>query len=315
MLVVAAHNRSIWAPSNHLAHPRFAHPDPSVLGRSWKGLCGLLQQSGYSPGDVQTHLDTLDDRGIQCLRDLREQLQEGTGLDELGFPASSYRKKLSKLIAKERLVEHSWNDIEIAHSLSQVAYQTKHDQVLQSNKARVCNCRCAIATDAWSTATWGSVRRSCWNMQLRRPEDQFECRAQTRCRCRRPCPCRFLPASRASQVSRPEADCYCMGVSGSGVRRPFLRRSSGPSCTKVLSIGIGSPMCVAPGLVRDMRMEQWTSKFLTIANDEDPVPALLNVADTLQQLGRDAQSLGNGICASLFDMLVAVAAGDGIPHR
>ncbi|CAE7714792.1 CRYZ [Symbiodinium sp. CCMP2456] len=314
------------------------------------GLRSLLQQAGYSTGDVQTHLDYLDGRGIQCVRDLREQLQEGTGLDELGFPATSFRRKLNLLITKQRMIEHSWNDIQIAHSLSQVAYQTKNDQVFHDFDRKfqplfldLLECRATKQRYAIAVVQRQRSTPSCFDAEAQAQRALYVAFAGTR---------NYDDwKTNSSAVHRPDTDVGGLVHAGfsrrarqvrfHGLKRiatayecqavVFAGHSLGGAVAhlaalqalnlrlfgetmKVLSVGIGAPMCAAPGLVRDMRIEQWTSKFLTIANDEDPVPALLNIADTLQQFGRDAEALGNGVCASVFELLSALPLGDGIPQ-
>lgn len=57
----------------------------------------------------------------------------------------------------------------------------------------------------------------------------------------------------------------------------------GQEC-QVLSIAFGAPFCVPESIVNSMRIDEWTSQFVTVVNDDDPVPRILNVAATLESI-------------------------------
>lgn len=62
----------------------------------------------------------------------------------------------------------------------------------------------------------------------------------------------------------------------------------GQEC-QVLSIAFGAPFCVPESIVNSMRIDEWTSQFVTVVNDDDPVPRILNVAATLESIEKTAE--------------------------
>ena len=52
---------------------------------------------------------------------------------------------------------------------------------------------------------------------------------------------------------------------------------------EVLAVGFGAPMSIHPDYAKEIHANRWQSKLLNVVNEGDPVPAVLNVADTLDE--------------------------------
>ena len=52
---------------------------------------------------------------------------------------------------------------------------------------------------------------------------------------------------------------------------------------EVLAVGFGAPMSTHPDYASEIQANRWQSKLLNVVNEGDPVPAVLNVADTLNE--------------------------------
>lgn len=99
---------------------------------------------------------------------------------------------------------------------------------------------------------------------------------------------------------------HSLGAAGAQVAAVIALNRRHLEKFKVLSIGFGTPMCVDARIVEAMDLNRWSSSFLTIINENDPVPSVLNVADTFQQLNQDGRQMGIDIPV-LFDMIEALA--------
>ena len=51
---------------------------------------------------------------------------------------------------------------------------------------------------------------------------------------------------------------------------------------EVLSMAFGAPLCVTQPIVNSITTDEWTTHFLTIVKEDDPIPRILNVAATIQ---------------------------------
>ena len=58
---------------------------------------------------------------------------------------------------------------------------------------------------------------------------------------------------------------------------------------EVLAIGFGTPLCVTQRFAQEVMRNDWERKFLTIVNAGDPVPRILNIAATVSKLEVDGK--------------------------
>eukprot|EP00971_Amphidinium_carterae_P065895 1305895-Amphidinium_carterae.4 len=78
----------------------------------------------------------------------------------------------------------------------------------------------------------------------------------------------------------------------------------------VRAVGFGSPLCVLRQLVEHAEARDWSDKFLTIVNDLDPVPRLLNLLDSVDHLLHSGNALGEDLgrlCRPVVELVCALS--------
>mmetsp|Transcript_9263 Transcript_9263/g.20725 ORF Transcript_9263/g.20725 Transcript_9263/m.20725 type:complete len:1085 (+) Transcript_9263:86-3340(+) len=300
------------------------------------GLKQLLLEAGCPEGGVQDILSELERHGVHSIQGLREKLEEGEELGDLGI-SGRWKKKVRQLTmaAASSKVVHSKKEVELALDMSQLPkeqqqtdkwkhFESKYRPLfLDKLECTTTHQKYAVAVVSSASSSPGAViaRVLCVAFaDTHRPEDWL-CNLNVQVRSDHAvgggAHAGFLNRVLHLQwrgLKRLCAQYQCSKVIFSGFSLGgavaqlsglmALRDPEGYfGSVEVLTVSFGSPMCSTEKLVEFAEGMDWSQNFLTIVWGEDPVPRLLNLVDSVDHVLSEAADLISD-AASFFKPIV-----------
>ena len=307
-----------------------------------EGLRKLLEDAGCPREEVPEFLRAFreGDPRVESRSDLREKLRNNEAeLADYGITKASWKKRFKDLVMQEAKCDHLLCDIRASHQLSELAYHEKNDAAFQMFKQDfkplfLDQLQCPSTGQKYVVAVLHRRRRS-----LNGGEEVsailFVAFAGTHTASDWKCNLNAGPTAcpsvggdahsgfllRASHVKfdglkriATAYECHVVVFAGHSLGAAVADLAALTALNRthfsdkqVLGIGFGAPMCVGKSLVQHMDVERWTKAFVTVVNKGDPVPGVLNVADTTQQLVSDGSEICMGVLTTLADVSAALA--------